>query len=99
MKSWMTAAAACAVVALVSAGVAQAAGKKVEDITCEEFLAMNPENQNRIAYWVDGFAEGKNADAAGTVALDKFGQPIGELVTACKASPKETLWQKVKSHL
>jgi hypothetical protein len=35
----------------------------------------------------------------GTVAFDKFGQPIGELVADCKATPKETLWQKIKKHL
>ena len=78
---------------------AQAAPKKVEEITCEEFLAMNPENQNRIAYWVDGYAEGKNESATGTVAFDKFDQPIGALVSDCKATPKETLWQKIKKRL
>jgi len=31
--------------------------------------------------------------------LDKFGQPIGALVDDCKATPKETLWQKLKKHL
>ena len=33
------------------------------------------------------------------VAFDKFGQPIGALVDDCKATPKETLWQKLKKHL
>lgn len=81
------------------ASAAQAADKSIDSITCEEFLAMNPDDQNRIAYWVDGYAQAKNESAVGTVALDKFGQPIGELVADCKATPKETLWEKVKKYL
>lgn len=84
---------------LAVAGSVQAADKKVDTITCEEFLAMNPEDQNRIAYWVDGYAQAKGEAAVGAVAFDKFGQPIGELVADCKATPKETLWQKIKKHL
>ena len=83
----------------IGAGPAAAAGKAVDKITCEEFLAMNPDDQNRIAYWVDGYAQAKGEAAVGTVAFDKFGQPIGALVEDCKATPKETLWQKLKKHL
>jgi hypothetical protein len=78
---------------------ASAADKKVDQITCEEFLALDPDDQNRIAYWVDGYAAGKDEAAVGTVALDKFGQPIGALVDDCKATPKATLWEKLKKHL
>jgi hypothetical protein len=89
--------------ALLGAGVvsspASAADKAVDQITCEEFLALDAANQNRIAYWVDGYAQAKNEAAVGTVAFDKFGQPIGALVEDCKKTPKETLWQKVKKHL
>jgi hypothetical protein len=78
---------------------AEAKSKQVDQITCEEFLALDPDDQQRIAYWVDGYATAKGEAAVGTVALDKFGQPIGELVADCKATPKETLWQKLKKHL
>jgi hypothetical protein len=78
---------------------AEAKSKKIKEITCEEFLALNPEDQQRIAYWVDGFATAKDEAALDTVAFDKFGQPIGALVDDCKATPKETLWQKLKKHL
>jgi hypothetical protein len=85
--------------AVGAAGTASAASKKVDEITCEEFLALDPDDQNRIAYWIDGYAAAKDEAAVGTVALDKFGQPIGALVEDCKATPKETLWQKIKKHL
>jgi hypothetical protein len=78
---------------------ADAANKQVDQITCEEFLAMNESDRNRIAYWVAGYQTAKGEAAVGTVAFDKFGQPIGELVDDCKATPKETLWQKLKKHL
>ena len=89
---------------VLSAGVvakpaAAAAPKAIDKITCEEFLALNPDDQNRIAYWVDGYAQAKGEASVGTVAFDKFGQPIGALVEDCKATPKETLWQKLKKHL
>ena len=96
--------AGCAVLALgglatVGATPAQAKSAKVDQVTCEEFLALNPDDQNRIAYWVDGYYSAKNEAAVGTVAFDKFGQPIGALVEDCKATPKATLWEKIKKHL
>jgi len=84
---------------LLAAGPAGAASKKVDEITCEEFLALKPDDQQRIAYWVDGYETSKGEAAVGTVAFDKFGQPIGALIDDCKATPKETLWQKLKKHL
>ena len=86
---------------LLVGGPARAASKnkQVDQITCEEFLAMNPADQNKIAFWVDGYQVAKGEAAVGTVAFDKFGQPIGALVDDCKATPKETLWEKLKKHL
>ena len=101
MNQWIVASAALGIAlgGLMAAGAASAASKKVDQVTCEEFLALDPDDQNRIAYWVDGYAQAKGEAAVGTVALDKFGQPIGALVEDCQKTPKETLWQKLKSHL
>ena len=48
---------------------AHAAGKQVDQITCEEFLALNPNDQQRIAYWVDGYqmAKGEAANWNGRI--------------------------------
>jgi HdeA/HdeB family len=99
MKPWIIASSAALAIACLSPVLASAADKKIDQITCEEFLAMNPADQNRIAYWVDGYAQAKNEAEVGTVAFDKFGQPIGALVDDCKATPKQTLWEKIKKHL
>jgi HdeA/HdeB family len=88
-----------AVGSLLAPGGSHAASKQVDQITCEEFLALNENDRNRIAFWVDGYQTAKGEAAVGTVAFDKFGQPIGALVDDCKKTPKETLWQKLKSHL
>ena len=86
---------------VVAFGPAAAASKskQVDQITCEEFLALNPDDQQRIAYWIDGYQVAKGEAAVGTIAFDKFDQPIGAIVDDCKATPKETLWQKLKKHL
>ena len=85
--------------ALTGPSQAQDLSKQVDKITCEEFLGLNPADQQSIAYWVDGYVEAKNEATIGTVAFDKFGQPIGTLVEDCQATPKETLWQKIKKYL
>jgi HdeA/HdeB family len=87
------------VAAIAMTATASADSKKIDQITCEEFLAMKPDDQNRIAYWIDGYSTAKGEAAVGTVAFDKFGQPIGALIEDCKKTPKETLWEKLKKHL
>jgi HdeA/HdeB family protein len=39
-----------AVGGLLAPGAARAKSKQVDQITCEEFLALNADDQNRIAY-------------------------------------------------
>jgi acid stress chaperone HdeA len=103
MEKWigMASAIALALGALSVAGPAHAASKtkQVDKITCEEFLALDPASQERIAFWVDGYVQAKNEAEVGTVAFDKFGQPLGALVDECQATPKATLWEKIKAHL
>ena len=86
---------------LLTGGPVAAAGgnTRVDQITCEEFLALDPDDQQRIAYWVDGYEEAKGEAAVGTVAFDKFGSPVGALAEDCRVTPKETLWQKLKKHI
>ena len=73
--------------------------KPADQITCEDFLKMAPASQERIAYWVNGYQHGQGNPAIEVIEFDKFGQPIGQIVEDCKAAPKETLWQKIKSRL
>jgi hypothetical protein len=102
-KGWMAGSMTLGIVlgGLLAAHPVEAASTKkarVDRVTCEEFLALDPENQQRIAYWVDGYQVAKGETTVGTVAFDKFERPIAMLVDDCQATPKETLWQKVKKH-
>jgi hypothetical protein len=60
---------------------------------------MNPDDQQRIASWVDGYQSAKGATAVGVVAFDTCGKPIGALVDEGTMAPKETLWQKLTKRL
>ena len=98
MTKWIPGAVVLATMLGAGAGaLADSKPRKVDQITCEEFLTLNPTAQQRIAYWVDGYAQAKGEVEIGSVAFDKFGHPVGTLVDDCKAAPKETLWQKLKN--
>jgi hypothetical protein len=101
LKNGIALGAAVAIGAVVVAAPAQAKDK-LKDITCEQFLAMDESNQNNIVYWVEGaaVADSKKGVAAADIEVgyDIFGRPVAEVVTACKADKKATLWDKIKKH-
>lgn len=90
-----------AAVGIVSLGN-PAHADKIKDITCERFLAMDANAQNNIVYWVEGadVATSKKSVSAADVEVgyDAFGRPVAEVVTACKADKKASLWSKIKAH-
>jgi acid stress chaperone HdeA len=70
---------------------------KPETMTCEEFLALGKEVRPNVVYWIDGYAKsGKLKEEA--VEIDTFSRPITVIVDECQKTPKESLWQKVKSY-
>ena len=75
---------------------------KIKDITCEQFLAMDEDQQDDIVYWVHGaeVASSKKAVSAADVEVgyDIFGRPVAEVVTACRADKKASLLEKIKAH-
>ena len=77
----------------------QTAKKKVkpETLTCEEFLALGEDVRPRVVYWIDGYSKSGKLTAEG-VDEEAFTRPIAVIVDECKKTPKETLWQKIKSH-
>lgn len=87
---------------VLAAAAAQAGDKvKLKDITCEQFLAMDADQQDNIVYWIDGAAtaDSNKAVAAADVEVgyDAFGRPIAEIVSACSADKKASLWSKIKA--
>jgi hypothetical protein len=69
------------------------AGKKVkpEEMTCEEFLALDEGAQAYVVSWM----EGKSGELD-TVDIDEYSAPVTYVVAECKAAREETAWQKIK---
>jgi hypothetical protein len=64
-------------------------------ITCETFLAFEPEVQERVVWWMEGWDDA--GDLVEEAGEEDFERPIAVIITACKETPKESLWQKFKS--
>ena len=77
----------------------QAAKKKVkpETLTCEEFLAFGEDVRPRAVYRIDDYSKSGKLTTEG-VGEEAFTRPIAVIIDECKKTPKETLWQKIKSH-
>jgi hypothetical protein len=58
---------------------------------------MDPDTQQRIVYWVDGYRVAKGEVVVGSVAFDKFDRPIAALVDDCKATPKRRSGRRRRS--
>jgi len=82
-----------------NAVAADKADKKIENVTCEEFLALDTQNQNQIVYWIHGYEYGKNGTTETTIGMDQFDQPMGEIIDACEATPKETVPKTLKERI
>jgi acid stress chaperone HdeA len=70
---------------------------KPETLTCEEFLALGEDERPRVVYWIDGYTNSGKLAAEG-IGVETFKRPIAVIVDECKKTPKETLWQKIKSY-
>ena len=49
-----------------------------------------------MVYWIEGYAQ--SGEKVESVRIDAFARPITTVVDACEKTPKETLWQKIKTH-
>ncbi len=90
----------CAALGLVWTAT-PAGADKLKNITCDQFVAMDPEQQDNIVYWIEGAAVGASKKEVGAeeidVGIDAFGRPVAEVVSACMADRKASLLDKVKS--
>src|SRR5262245_53925682 len=71
-----------------------AEAKKVDatKITCEEFAAQTPEDQEKITAFLHGYSKkGVAEDALGEVEVDRV---LDVAAIGCVEQPKATLWDK-----
>lgn len=69
--------------------------KKVEPtkMTCEEFASLSETERPEVAYWLDGYNHGVRQETAGVV---DFQRDTATVLVACKPTPKESVWSKIK---
>jgi len=83
--------------ALALALAATADAKKVDatKITCEEFSAQTPEDQESITAFLHGYSKtGVDEDALGEVEVDRV---LDVTVIGCVEEPKATFWDKLRA--
>jgi acid stress chaperone HdeA len=78
------------------------AKEKIKDITCEQYLGMDPDTQENVVYWLDGV---NAASSVGHVAAedieigyDGWGEPVAAIITACEGDKSASLWSKIKAN-
>ena len=85
---------------LPGSGTAEAKDK-VKDITCAQYLAMDPDMQDNVLYWLDGVATASSKKEVAAedleIGYDGWGDPVAALVTECRGDKGASLWSKIKS--
>jgi hypothetical protein len=101
MKKLAFALALAAVLGFALSGTTALAKEKIKDVTCDQYLAMDPVQQSNVVYWLDGVdtaSSGKHVAAEDIeVGYDGWGDPVAALVTECTGDKKASLWSKIKA--
>ena len=72
-------------------------GKKaVENMTCEDFVALEDSFKPHAINWAVAYGEDGKPESAG-VNVEGIQQIIPVVIEACQKTPKESFWQKVKT--
>lgn len=73
------------------------AAQKPASMSCAEFVALDDVIQPKVVYWAEGYTKkGKPVDPYFDVSETDTLVPV--LIQECKATPKLTLWERIKSH-
>jgi hypothetical protein len=91
-------AAAIFTVALTASGAAAVDPVNPETFTCEQFLKMDPDEQEHTAYWIEGWAVANKKVLIGGLPLQSMNRPAGPLAKACATNPKATLIQTMPNN-
>jgi acid stress chaperone HdeA len=95
--------------ALLSKGVQQhaataskpaAAAPAPSRMTCEQFVMLDDVAKPKVVYWAEGFNVASDGGATDAVVdIETTDKLVPVLVTECNATPKLTLWQKIKKYI
>ncbi|CDZ76206.1 putative acid stress chaperone HdeA precursor [Legionella massiliensis] len=71
--------------------------KQANRMTCEEFLALDEVYRPKVIYWTAGKVKKGNTEDI-NVLISGTEKLVPEIIEECKKNPKESFWQRVKSH-
>ena len=80
------------------AAQSSAANKPLGKMTCEDFIAMDEQFKPKMVYWAVAYGQGGKPESAG-VNIEGTEKMIVALGEACKKTPKESFWEKVKAEV
>lgn len=80
--------------ALAVAVLLPISGFAAKTVTCEEFVAMTDVDKPKLVYYGLGHFQG--GEDYGMVDIVNTDQLVPVIVEACKATPKASLWDKLK---
>ena len=87
-----------AVAAELVYGQSSGAQKPLGKMTCEDFIAMDDQFKPKMVYWAVAYGQGGKPESAG-INIEGTEKMIVALGEACKKTPKESFWEKVKAEV
>ena len=89
---------AAALLAASSSALGQSPANKkhLAKMTCEDFIGLEESFRPRAVYWAIAYGNDGKPQSAG-VNVEGIEHMIPVVIEACKATPKESFWQKVKT--
>ena len=92
--------AAASLVAASAIAFAQSSGvqKPLGKMSCEDFLSIEDNFKPKVVYWAVAYGQGGKPESAG-INIAGTEKMIPVLVEACKKTPKESFWTKVKAEV
>jgi acid stress chaperone HdeA len=82
------------VVLAASSGEKKPLGK----MACEDFLGFEESMKPKLVYWAVAYGQGGKPESAG-INVEGTEKMIPVLIEACKKTPKESFWEKVKAEV
>src|SRR5215510_1404992 len=76
----------------------EGAKKPLGKMTCEDFIGLEESFKPKLVYWAVAYGQGGKPESAG-VNVAGIEKMIPVLIEACKKTPKESFWEKVKAEV
>ena len=89
---------AAALLAASSSALGQSPANKkpLAKMTCEDFIGLEDSFRPKAVYWAIAYGDDGKPESAG-VNVEGIEKIVPVVIEACKKTPKESFWQRVKA--